>query len=237
MASVASHLSHLSEDVRRVRFFTAALVCFRAKHRAQERIILEQRRVIMRQLQDIELQLISNHFKLIAAASLLSTTPRSWWCFRRSQHWFEETQPNLGEAYFKRCFRVSAATFRYIVELCRTDMQRVDTTMREAISVEKRVAVSLYRLCSAAEDRTIAELFAIGRSTENLLYKEFCTAVLKNLEDDWVKMPSPTDMEEHMREFFAVTGFPQGVGALDGCHFPVSPPKKYASDYYNYKGW
>ncbi|KAL3192606.1 hypothetical protein MRX96_058828 [Rhipicephalus microplus] len=50
-------------------------------------------------------------------------------------------------------------------------------------------------------------------------------------------MPSPTDMEEHMREFFAVTGFPQGVGALDGCHFPVSPPKKYASDYYNYKGW
>ncbi|KAL3203058.1 hypothetical protein MRX96_053294 [Rhipicephalus microplus] len=50
-------------------------------------------------------------------------------------------------------------------------------------------------------------------------------------------MPSPTDMEEHMREFFSVTGFPQGVGALDGCHFPVSPPKKYASDYYNYKGW
>ncbi|XP_037276716.2 uncharacterized protein LOC119169805 [Rhipicephalus microplus] len=116
-------------------------------------------------------------------------------------------------------------------------MQRVDTTMREAISVVKRVAVSLYRLCSAAEDRTIAELFAVGRSTVNLLYKEFCTTVLKNLEDDWVKMPSPTDMEEHMREFFAVTGFPQGVGALDGCHFPVSPPKKYASDYYDCKGW
>ncbi|KAL3184306.1 hypothetical protein MRX96_032107 [Rhipicephalus microplus] len=91
-------------------------------------------------------------------------------------------------------------------------MQRVDTTMREAILVEKRVAVSLYRLCSAAEDRSIAELFAIGRSTVNLLYKEFYTAVLKNLEDDWVKMPSPTDMEEHMRELFAVTGFPQGVG-------------------------
>ncbi|KAL1447466.1 hypothetical protein MTO96_044281 [Rhipicephalus appendiculatus] len=180
---------------------------------------------------------MSNYFNLIAAASLLSTTPRSRWRFNRSQHWFEETLPNLGEAYFKRCFRVSAATFRYIVESCRSDLQRVDTTMREAISVEKRVAVSLYRLCSTAEDRTIAELFAIGRSTVNLLYKEFCKAVLKNLEEDWVKMISPADMEEHMREFFAVTGFPQGVGALDGCHFPVSPPKKHASDYYNYKGW
>ncbi|KAL3216393.1 hypothetical protein MRX96_051204 [Rhipicephalus microplus] len=88
-----------------------------------------------------------------------------------------------------------------------------------------------------AEAQPRGEFFAIGRSTVNLLYKEFCTAVLKNLEDDWVKILSPTDTEEHMRELFAVTGFLQGVKALYGCHFPVSPPKKYASDYYNYKSW
>ncbi|KAL1472763.1 hypothetical protein MTO96_039121 [Rhipicephalus appendiculatus] len=45
------------------------------------------------------------------------------------------------------------------------------------------------------------------------------------------------DMVDHARKFFAVTGFPQAVGALDGCHFPVSPPKKRATDYYNCKGW
>ncbi|KAH7941379.1 hypothetical protein HPB49_012852 [Dermacentor silvarum] len=44
-------------------------------------------------------------------------------------------------------------------------------------------------------------------------------------------------MAEQMREFHAVTGFPQAMGALDGCHFPISPPKKAAVDYYNYKGW
>ncbi|CAN7978825.1 unnamed protein product, partial [Ixodes persulcatus] len=27
------------------------------------------------------------------------------------------------------------------------------------------------------------------------------------------------------------------IGALDGCHFPISPPKVNASDYHNYKGW
>ncbi|KAH9360098.1 hypothetical protein HPB48_014613 [Haemaphysalis longicornis] len=37
--------------------------------------------------------------------------------------------------------------------------------MTEAVSVEKRVAVGLYRLCSTAEERTVAELFALGRST------------------------------------------------------------------------
>ncbi|XP_077514083.1 uncharacterized protein LOC144124951 [Amblyomma americanum] len=42
---------------------------------------------------------------------------------------------------------------------------------------------------------------------------------------------------EHMRECYAVTGFPQAIGALDGCHFAISPPKKDAAGYYNYKGW
>ncbi|KAH7932837.1 hypothetical protein HPB49_003344 [Dermacentor silvarum] len=109
--------------------------------------------------------------------------------------------------------------------------------MTEAISVEKRVAVALYRLCCTAEDRTISELFSLGRSTVNKIYKEFCAAVLQNLEEAWLKMPAPADIEDHMREFHAMTGFPQGVGALDGCHFPVSPPKEHASDYHNYKGW
>ncbi|KAH7967542.1 hypothetical protein HPB49_025506 [Dermacentor silvarum] len=109
--------------------------------------------------------------------------------------------------------------------------------MTQAISVEKRVAVALYRLCSTAEDRTISELFSLGRSTVNKIYKEFCAAVLQNLEEAWLKMPAPADIEDHMREFHAMTGFPQGVGALDGCHFPVSPPKEHASDYHNYKGW
>ncbi|KAH6936453.1 hypothetical protein HPB50_017562 [Hyalomma asiaticum] len=44
-------------------------------------------------------------------------------------------------------------------------------------------------------------------------------------------------MPTHIKEFQAVCGFPQGVGALDGCHIPVSPPKEHATDYYNYKGW
>ncbi|KAH7972546.1 hypothetical protein HPB52_013325 [Rhipicephalus sanguineus] len=43
-------------------------------------------------------------------------------------------------------------------------------------------------------------------------------------------------MADHVREF-AVTAFPQAVGALDGLHFPVLPPKKHATDYYNYKAW
>ncbi|XP_049273736.1 uncharacterized protein LOC125759317 [Rhipicephalus sanguineus] len=109
--------------------------------------------------------------------------------------------------------------------------------MRTPISVEKRVAIGLYRLCSSAEDRTIAHLFGVGRSTVNVVWRQFSTAVIQQLESQWICMVRRADMADHVREFFAVTGFPQAVGALDGCHFPVSPPKKHATDYYNYKGW
>ncbi|KAH7954940.1 hypothetical protein HPB49_023081 [Dermacentor silvarum] len=109
--------------------------------------------------------------------------------------------------------------------------------MRECVAIEKREAVSLYKLCSCAEDIAVADIFGICRSTVNVIYREFCATVVATLEKEWVKMPSPDDMPAHVKEFQAACDFPQGVGALDGCHIPVSPPREHASDYYNYKGW
>ncbi|KAH6945507.1 hypothetical protein HPB50_008797 [Hyalomma asiaticum] len=108
--------------------------------------------------------------------------------------------------------------------------------MRKPISVEKLVAIGLYRLCSSAEDRTITYLFGIGPFTVNIVYREFKRAVVGIVESVWVHMPRTEDMTEHMRECYAVTGFPQAMGELDGCHFGISPPKKDAVDY-NDKGW
>ncbi|KAH7964397.1 hypothetical protein HPB51_027365 [Rhipicephalus microplus] len=103
--------------------------------------------------------------------------------------------------------------------------------MWEAVSVQKRITVTLYKLCSSAEDRTVANLFDLGRWTVNTKYREFCDIVVEALEDQWVKMLAADEMTHHIREFYAVTGFPLAVRALDGCHFPVSPPKENAIDY------
>ncbi|XP_077506773.1 uncharacterized protein LOC144115991 [Amblyomma americanum] len=108
--------------------------------------------------------------------------------------------------------------------------------MRLAISVEKRVAVAMYKPCSSAENRFVANHFGLGRSTVNTICWEFCDAVVCLLDDKWIHMPSSDAMGDHIREFSAVCDYPQAIGALDGCHLPVSPPKESASDYYNYKG-
>ncbi|XP_077508807.1 uncharacterized protein LOC144120287 [Amblyomma americanum] len=161
------------------------------------------------------------------------TVNRERWCFDRNTKLFEETLPQLGKRYFKCAFRVTPATFRYIVKTVRPLLERQDTNMREAVPVDKRVAIGLYRLCSSSEEHSIAELFAVGRSAVNQAYRELCEAVVELMEDDWLKMPTLDTMPEHIREFNAACQSPQAVGALDGCHFPVSPPKENAVDYRN----
>ncbi|CAN7948745.1 unnamed protein product, partial [Ixodes pacificus] len=187
---------------------------------------------------DLEQQLQANAFTIAALMTdALPAINRERWAFQRNERWFEDTLPHLGEFHFRQVFRVSPATFRFLVESCRCLLERETTIMREPISIEKRVAVGLYRLCSIAEDRTIPHLFGIGRSTVNVMYKDFCNVIIEKLEGDWLRMVRADDMSAHMREFFAVFGFPQAVGALDGCHFPILPPKEHGTEYYNYKGW
>ncbi|KAH7931449.1 hypothetical protein HPB49_025772 [Dermacentor silvarum] len=112
-----------------------------------------------------------------------ATVHRERWTFQRNEHWFERTLPNLGANHFKQAFRVSPSTFRYLVESCRPVLERQTMRLRKSISVEKRVVVGLYRLRSSAENRTIAHLFGISRSTVNILYREVCRAVIDRLEE------------------------------------------------------
>lgn len=182
-------------------------------------------------------RLLGNNYLLTSSLTSMRAKNRQVWSYIRNERWFENTLPGLGDHNFKQSFRVSPSTFRFIVHRLRPVLEREVTNMREPIPVEKVVAIALYKLCSSAEDRTVAHIFAVGRSTVNGIYKEFCEAVVDVLEEDWLKMVTSDEMEQHIREFKAVLDFPQGVGAMDGCHFAISPPKDDATDYHNYKGW
>lgn len=131
---------------------------------------------------------------------------------------------------------MNRSTFEYIVSVC-VSMRRVDTNMRKAIPLDKRVAIGLYRLATSAEDRSVANIFGVGRSMVNLAFHEFCTIIVLRLEPRFVRFPKVHEVHEHLRRFAAVSGFPQGMGALDGCHIEVCSPKDHATDYINYKGW
>lgn len=109
--------------------------------------------------------------------------------------------------------------------------------MRQAIPVEKRLAVTLWTLATPAEYRTIAHLFGIARSTVCKIVHDTCEAITGVLLKRYITFPSGDKLQAVIEGFESKWGLPQCIGAVDGCHIPVSPPEMCHTDYYNRKGW
>ena len=63
-------------------------------------------------------------------------------------------------------FRVSKATFLYLCNEVHSTIEREDTRMRKAITVEKRVVITLWCLATCSEYRTIAHLFGVSKKVQ-----------------------------------------------------------------------
>ena len=91
---------------------------------------------------------------------------RRVWVWPRPQHWFQLllTRRDM-DPLWKLHFRVTRPTFEAICDLLRVDLQRQHTRMREPVSVEKRVAVSLWRFATGNSFKTCGLQFGLGKST------------------------------------------------------------------------
>ena len=54
---------------------------------------------------------------------------------------------------------------------------------------------------------------------------------------EYIKFPSGNHLDCIVDEFKTKWGVPQCIGAIDGCHIPISAPSHLHTDYYNRKGW
>ncbi len=118
-----------------------------------------------------------------------------------------------------------------------TAISKEDTVMRNSISVKKRIAVTLWFLATGAEYRTIGHLFGISKSSVCLIVKEVCASIVNILMPQFIKFPSGAYLEVVVNGFKSQFGFPQCVGAIDGCHIPIISPQECPADYCNRKGW
>ena len=60
---------------------------------------------------------------------------------------------------------MSREIFMVLCDKLRPHLERQTTRFRETVSVEARVAVTIWKLGTNVEHRTIAALFGLGRST------------------------------------------------------------------------
>ena len=110
------------------------------------------------------------------------------------------------------------------------------TQLRAPISVEQRVAITIWKLATTVEYRTLSALFGVGRSTVGAIVVETCQKIASHLLPRYVKVPEGNSLKEIVQGFETGWGFPQTAGAIDGTHIPIIRPDESASDYYNRKG-
>ena len=132
---------------------------------------------------------------------------------------------------------MSQQTFLYLCNKLRLAIEKTDTVMRKAISVERRVALTLWFLATNADFRTVGHLFGISKASVCLVIKDVCAAIVRLLLPQYVSFPTDAKLRTVVDGFERKFGFPRCVGVVDGTHIPIISPVECPADYHNRKGW
>ena len=109
--------------------------------------------------------------------------------------------------------------------------------MRKPIPVDQSVGITLWYLATCVEYRSIGHLFGVVESTVCTIVKEVCHAISSHLSKIFIKFPIGNSLQEVVDGYRTKFGFPNCIGAVDGCHIPIIAPREDYQDYYNRKGW
>ena len=135
-----------------------------------------------------------------------------------------------------RNFRIDRPTFCFLCTQLHPHLQRRHV-VRMPLSVEERVAITLWRLGTNIEYRSIAHLFGVGLSTVGVTVHEVCTAIVNVLRQRYIGIPTGEDAQTTTDGFLHTWGFPQCFGAINGSHIPIITPTVDPLDYFKRKGF
>ena len=186
------------------------------------------------------LQLKSNLDTLLLISLSYLPMKRRYWMMQYNQAWFEKMWGLRNDRMFQdlwiKEFRMSAETFEFVVNLVRLNLEK--QSFRNAITVEKRVAVAIWRLSTGNSYRTVSKVFGIGKSTVIKITKSFVKELIK-LAPQFIKFPKTTyDTANAIQLFkiFCSCELPQVLGAIDGTHIEImKPDTESAVDYFSRK--
>lgn len=172
----------------------------------------------------------------------IATVPRSCRRLGRNTGWWDTVWNTYSDARFKKTFRISRSTFKFILNRIGPFLAR-QTVTEEPISPELRLAICLYRLGRGDYLYTIAEMAGLGVSTVCLIVQEVCQVLVDHLWSESVSCHMPNTQEDFkkkildMEEFWQ---FPCCWAAIDGCHIPMKCPPgglEACKEYHNFKNF
>ena len=83
----------------------------------------------------------------------------------------------------------------------------------------------------------LSEKYDLTESSTHRCFHRVCTAIKNHLTPTIICWPRVENMAEQEAAFEEHRGFPGVLGAIDGCHIPISAPRFCPENYVNRKGW
>nr|XP_048677691.1 uncharacterized protein LOC125622988 [Caretta caretta] len=125
------------------------------------------------------------------------------------------------------------STFMELCDLLSPDLKRKNTKMRAALTVEKRVAIALWKLATPGSYRSLRNQFGVGKSNVRAAVMQVANAIKDLLLSRVVSLGNV----QVIVDGFAAMGFLNCGGVIDGTHFPILAPEHQASEYIKCKGY
>ena len=132
---------------------------------------------------------------------------------------------------------MTRSAFQFICEQLRSRLRRNNTSMRDCVPVDKRVAMCIWHLATQEDHRSLSWRFSIGKSTVCTIINEVCEAIVQVLLSSYIRWPTDQRLLEIIHGFEERWKFPQCIGTIDGIHNPIIAPSECSADYYNRKGF
>ncbi|XP_065423564.1 uncharacterized protein LOC135975661 [Chrysemys picta bellii] len=171
---------------------------------------------------------------ITVAMGHVDAVERGFWARETSTEWWDRIVLQVwDESQWLRNFRMRKGTFLELCELLSPALKRNDTRMRAALTVQKRMAIALWKLAMLDSYRSVANHFGVGKSTVGVVVMQVAKAIVDVLLPKVVTLGNV----EAIIDGFAAMGFPNCGGAIDGTHIPILAPDHQASQYINRKGY
>ncbi|XP_065413258.1 histone deacetylase 8 isoform X4 [Chrysemys picta bellii] len=151
-------------------------------------------------------------------------TSTDWWDRIVLQVW--------DDSQWLRNFRMRKGTFMELCDLFSPALNRQNTRMRAALTIEKRVAIALWKLATPDSYRSVGNQFGVGKSTVGAAVIQVARAI----KDLVISRVGTLGNMQAIVDGFAAMGFPNCGGVIDGTHIPILAPEHQATLYINRKG-
>ncbi|CAM4581506.1 unnamed protein product [Caretta caretta] len=152
-------------------------------------------------------------------------TSTDWWDCIVLQVW--------DDSQWLRNFCMCKGTFMELCDLLSPALKHMNTKIRAALTVEKQVAIALWKLATPDSYWSVGNQFGVGKSTVGAAVMQVAHAIKDLLISRVVTLGNV----QVIVDGFAAMGFPNCGGAVDGTHIPVLAPEHQAGKYINRKGY